>query len=370
MIPISSPSLTDAERRNLLAAFDSTWISSRGEFLDRFETKFAARCDVANAISAANGTVALHLALKSLGVEPGDEVILPAFTYVATANTVLQCGATPVFVDVDPLDWCIDTSQLAAAMSPRTVGVLSVDIYGHPADYDTLRAFADERGLWWVSDSAEAVFAEYRGRVVGADADVTTFSFFGNKVLTSGEGGCVTTNDERLASKMRSLKNQGNHPTRRYFHDELGYNYRLTNLQAAILVAQLDRASSLIDARSRVISIYESAFLENPRIGLQPVREHVVRSPWMMSLTLARGDRDSRDRLIRELAAEGVESRPTFESLHTLPYMPAAERETFPVTERISASGLSLPTYPDLDSSSVKTVIELVERLVAPPTER
>lgn len=364
MIPISSPSLGDHERDNLIAAFDSTWISSRGRFIEAFEEQFANRCNASSAVTVANGTVALHLALLALGISVGDEVIIPALTYVATANAVLYCGAVPICVDVDADDWCIDAEALEDAITDRTVGILSVDIYGQPCDYAAIRDIVERHGLWWVSDSAEALFAEYDGRVVGADADVTTFSFFGNKVITCGEGGCVTTRNGELAEKIRVLKNQGNHPTRRYFHEVLGYNYRLTNLHAAILMAQLQRVDDLLAQRQRVIAAYEEK-LVNPQIRFQVVRQNVKRSPWMMSLILLGHDRLERQMVIDEMALSGVETRPFFEPIHHLPYLKTNNRNQLPRTERLSAAGLCLPTYPDLTEQEIDHIVTTLDRVLS-----
>jgi perosamine synthetase len=355
VIHVSAPSIGEHERQLLVEAFDSTWISSRGEFLDAFEARFAQMSGARHCASVSNGTVALHLALAALGVGPGDEVIMPALTYVATANAVLYCGATPVFVDVTEDDWSLDLRQVEAAITPATVGVLSVDLYGHPAKYRELRELADRTGLWWVSDSAEAVFAQDNGILAGSLADATTFSFFGNKVLTSGEGGAVTTNDEGLMASMGVLKNQGVNPTTRYFHDRLGYNYRLTNLQAALLVAQLDRADEIIQTRTAIIDRYEASLRSSPAVQLQPVRAGVTRSPWLMTATLRGVDRRARDGVMSAMADRGVETRPIFVPMTALPHL-SGEHGPTPTSADLSSRGISLPTHPGLADAQVDEV--------------
>jgi perosamine synthetase len=357
VIPVSAPSIGSQERELLLKAFDSTWISSRGEFLDEFESEFARRCHARHALSVANGTVALHLALAALGVGPGDEVIMPALTYVATANAVLYCGATPVFVDVTEDDWSMSLEQMEAARTPATVGFISVDLYGHPAKYDALRRAADRLGIWWVSDSAEAVLASDNGIIAGSTADITTFSFFGNKVFTCGEGGAVTTNSDELGARMAVLKNQGVNPTTRYFHDGLAYNYRLTNLQAALLVAQLGRADEIIGSRTAVIERYESNFADASTLVPQPVRAGVVRSPWLMTATIPGSDRTARDAVMSAMTQSGVETRPIFVPMTHLPHLPSANRPT-PVSEDLSDRGISLPTYPELSLDQVDEICD------------
>lgn len=365
MIPVSAPSIGALERELLLKAFDSTWIASRGEFIDAFENEFARRCSAHHALTVANGTAALHLALAALGVGPGDEVILPALTYVATANAVLYCGATPVFVDVTEDDWSISLEQIEAAVTTSTVGFISVDLYGHPAKWASLRRTADRLGIWWVSDSAEAVLATDNGLIAGSTADVTTFSFFGNKVFTCGEGGAVTTNSDHLRARMASLKNQGVSPDTRYFHDCLAYNYRLTNLQAALLVAQLRRAEELIAARTTVIERYESNFAVDHLLLPQPVRTGVVRSPWLMTATIPGADRASRDAVMAAMTEAGVETRPIFVPMTHLPHLPAA-RNAIPVSEDLSSRGISLPTFPELTLGLVDEICDRLRSVIGP----
>ncbi len=242
-IPVASTDLGGNEERYVVDAIRSSWISSTGPYLSRFEREYAAACGASSAVAVCNGTVALHLALLGLDVRPGDEVLVPSLTYVATANAVRYVGAEPVFVDVDRETWCLDPAQIEAAITRRTKGIIVVHLLGHPADMDRINHIAAVNGLWVVEDAAEAPLATYKGRVVGGLAKMATFSFFGNKILTCGEGGAITLNDPQLDTRLRILRGQGMDPQRRYYFPVTGYNFRLTNVAAAILCASWSGAT-------------------------------------------------------------------------------------------------------------------------------
>lgn len=353
--PVSRPSLSEIEERYLLDAFRSGWISSIGPYLRQFEDRFATRCGVDFAVATASGTTALHLALAAAGIGAGDEVIVPDLTYVATANAVAYCGARAVCVDVLPSTWCIDPAAVEAAIGPRTRAVIAVDAYGHPADYESLRAIARRHGLFLLADAAESFGASANGQPTGSLADATTFSFFGNKIITSGEGGCVTTADPTLADRMRLLRGQGMDPHRRYWFPVLGYNYRMTNLCAALLCAQLDRADDIIAERDRVVAGYEEQLAGVPMVTAQPTSPDVRRGPWMASFLIGQErSTDLRDRVAARLAQLGVDTRPFFVPIHELP----AHSQTgdFAVTTDLSRRGINFPTYVDMDEPAVKAV--------------
>lgn len=364
--PVARPSLTELEEKYVLDAVRSGWVSSQGPYLERFEDEFAARCGARAALATSNGTVALHLVLAAAGIGPGDEVILPALTYVATANAVGYCGARPVFVDVDPDTWCIDVDQVRSAISPRTRAVIAVDLYGHPADYTDLRQTCAAQGLLLVGDAAESFGANLRGTPTGGLADATTFSFFGNKVITCGEGGCVTTFDDKLADRMRLLRSQGMDPQRRYYFPVVGFNYRLTNVAAALLCAQLERSTAIITRREQVISMYEKSFMNVDILSPQPIAAEVKRAPWMASFLVGEpGDRTSRDRLAARLDQLGVETRPFFVPLHELPPYRVTPGVTFPVTEELSRRGINLPTYDGLTDEDMAEIVDRVRIAVS-----
>lgn len=365
--PVSAPNLGDNEEAYLLDAFRSSWISSSGQYVDRFEQEFAELTGTRHAASAANGTAALHLALAALGVGAGDEVIVPAFTYVATANAVKYCGAEPVLVDVSPSTWCIDAAQIADAITERTKGIIVVHIYGHPCDMDAINEIAAARGLWVVEDAAEAHFATYKGRPVGGLSSIGMFSFYGNKVITSGEGGVLTYNSDELDHRVRMLRSQGMDPTRRYFHPVIGYNYRLTNLACAILCGQLERRAELLDARNAIFAGYRDDLSGIPGIGFHAVANWAVPAPWLFCITV---DEDefgmSRDALAAGLAAQGVDSRPFFVPLHLMPPFQDHRRNVrgrFPVAEELGTTGLNLPTYGALARDDIAMICDLIDGL-------
>jgi perosamine synthetase len=283
-IPVAAPVLGGNEKTYVLDCLDSTWISSSGKYLDRFEAAFAEFCGVSDAIACSNGTTALHLALLGLDLGPGDEVIVPTLTFVATANAVTYCGARPVFVDVDPETWTIDPATVEAKITPRTKGIIVVHLFGHPADMDAIGAIARRHGLFVLEDAAQAHGAEYRGRRTGSLSELATFSFFGNKIVTTGEGGMVTTSDRSLATRMRMLRTHGMDPSRRYWHPVIGYNYRMTNMAAAIGLAQLERVQWQLDRRHELAAWYREELAHTDVLSLQAEKDWGRHVWWMFSV--------------------------------------------------------------------------------------
>ena len=363
-IPIAAPDLGGREEEYVVRAVRSSWISSAGEFLDRFETEFAELCGTTSAVAVCNGTVALHLAMLALGARRGDEVLVPSLTYIATANAVRYVGAEPVFVDIDPDTWCIDPNLIEASITPRTRGIIAVHLYGHPADMDAINHVAAAHDLWVVEDAAEAHLATYKGRPVGGLAAMGTFSFYGNKMFTSGEGGALTLSDTQFDSRLRTLRGQGVDPTRRYYFPVTGYNFRITNVACAILCAQLERRTEIIQRRQEIFRLYAELLDSIPGLGFQPIAPWARPAPWLYCMTVDAGVFGlTRDELIAHLAAEGIDSRPFFIPLHTLPpFREASEgrREMLPVTERVASIGLNLPTYPDLTHKSQQRIGETI----------
>lgn len=365
-IPAASVDLTGNEEQYVLQALRSSWISSTGEFVAKFERDFATACAVNFAIGTCNGTVALHLAMLALDVRPGDEVLVPSLTYVATANAIRYVGAEPVFVDVDPQTWCIDPMLLENSITPRTKGIIAVHLYGHPADMDRINHIAAVHGLWVVEDAAEAPFATYKERSVGGLAQIGTFSFYGNKLITCGEGGAVTINNEQLAIRARTLWGQGMDPKRQYYFPVTGYNFRLTNVACAILCAQLERVETIIEKRKRIYARYLDQLSSIAGIGFQPTAEWAKLSPWLFCITV---DQDqcgiSRDDLMRALKNSGIDTRPFFIPLHTLP--PFRERsrqrgEQLRITSSLSASGINLPTYTLMTDDVIDSVCDVIRK--------
>jgi perosamine synthetase len=364
-LPVAAPDLDGNEEKYVVDAVRSSWISSGGPYLTRFEDEFAELCDTRHAIAVSNGTAALHLALLALDLGPGDEVIVPSLTYIASVNAIKYVGATPVFVDVDPITWCLDVEAVAAAMTHRTRAVVAVHLYGQPADMDGLRAMCTPRGIRIVEDAAEAPMASYHGRPTGGLGDIGTFSFYGNKLFTSGEGGAITLNDHSMASNIRLLRGQGMDPNRRYWFSVVGYNYRLTNVAAALLCAQLERRLDFMKRRSEIYAQYTERLAGIPGITVQANVFGATRSPWLYSILV---DEESfgisRDDLMTRLAATGIETRPFFPPIHRLPPYEGSRVTgvNLAVTERLAAQGLNLPTFVGLGPDSVDLICDEVVR--------
>lgn len=364
-IPVAAPMLVGNEKAYVMDCLDSTWISSNGKYIERFESAFANFCGVKHAATCSNGTTALHLALMALGVKRGDEVIVPTLTFVATANAVVYCGARPVFVDSEPETWNLDPGQIEALITPRTKGIIVVPLYGHPVDMDPIMSIAQRRGLFVLEDAAEAHGAEYKGRRVGAIGDVATFSFFGNKIVTTGEGGMVITNDDALANKVRQLKGQGVDPNRRYWFPTIGYNYRMTNVAAAIGLAQLEKVAWHIERRREVANWYYARLRGVPSLTLPAEKEWARNVYWMFSVVLGDKVRSSRDEVMARLLEQGIETRPIFYPMHILPpYRRSAKGQRFPVADRVSSRGMSLPTWAGLKEEDVEFVCEALKKCI------
>lgn len=359
MIPVYQPFIGEREKQYVMEALDSTWISSRGLFLDRFEREFAAYVNSQQGIAVSNGTVALHLALAALGIGPGDEVIVPTLTYVASINAIKYVGATPVFVDSEPQYWNLDPAQIERLITPHTRAIEVVHLYGHPASMDEVAAVASRHGLAIIEDAAEAHGAMYRDRKVGSIGTVSTFSFFGNKIVTTGEGGMVVTSDSGLAETARHLRGQGVSRTRTYWHDVVGYNYRMTNIAAAIGCAQLERVDQTIEAKRRIAGWYREHLDGIPGLTLQGEAPWARSVYWMNSVLV---DANRRDPLMNHLASQGIETRPFFYPAHTLPMYRTGE--TFPVAERLGASGINLPSFTTLTREDVATIAGHIRRFL------
>jgi perosamine synthetase len=355
-IPLFAPWIAPAAKAYVVDCLESGWISSVGPYVSRFERAFAAFCGATHALAVSSGTAALHLALAARGVGAGDEVIVPALTFVATANAVTYTGARPVFADVDPDTWTLRATDVEAALSPRTRAIVAVHLYGHPADMDPLRELARERKLLLVEDAAEAHGARYRGRVVGALGDIGCFSFFGNKLLSTGEGGMVVTNDAPLADAAASLRGHapGRDRAARYDHPHVGYNYRMTSLQAALGCAQLEDLDAVVARQAATAARYREGLAKVAGITLPPRAPWAAPITWLFSVLLP--DAAGRARAVATLDAAGIETRPFFTPLHTLaPYATGARH---PAAEDVAARGLNLPSSPTITSKEIDRVCE------------
>lgn len=351
LIPVYAPDISGNEKRYVNDCLDTSWISSIGIYTEKFEKACAEFSGVKHAIGVCNGTVALHLAIHCLDIGPGDEVIVPTFTYIASVNTIAQTGATPVFVDCCPDDWLIDPADVEAKITPRTKAIMPVHLYGTICDMTAVRQVADRHGLKIIEDCAEALGSFQDGRHAGTLGDVGTFSFFGNKTVTTGEGGMVVTNDDALAARMRKVKGQGQSLSRRYWHDEIGFNYRLTNICAAIGLAQMERIDTIL-ARKRAIADLYRQLLDGSGLTFQTRKAGLESSEWLVSALLPEGT--DRDAVMERMAVKGVDSRPVFYCAHHMPMF--RSDEAFPVSENIAARGISLPSFPALSDDDVRKV--------------
>ncbi|MBI4957061.1 MAG: DegT/DnrJ/EryC1/StrS family aminotransferase [Myxococcales bacterium] len=368
-IPVAAPVIGEREIAYVTDAVRSGWVSSIGPYIERFERDFAALCGTRHAIAVANGTVALHLAFAALGIGPGDEVIVPDLTFVATAHAALAAGATPVFADVEPDTWCLDPVAVERALGPKTRAIVPVHLYGHPADMDALGRLASAAGVALVEDAAEAHGATLGGRVVGALGRVATFSFYGNKILTTGEGGMVTTDDDALAARLRLLKDHGMRPERRYFHTELAWNYRMTNLQAALGVAQLEQAADFIAQKRRIFGWYREELGARTDLELNVERPGARNVYWMTSVVLGARAAASRDGVAAELRAAGVDNRPFFVPMSELPHLAHYRKvgrgaDDCPVARRLGARGLNLPSGCGLSEPDVRRAARTLARVL------
>lgn len=349
-IPVYEPYRAPHAKRYVDDCMDTNWISSKGKYLALFEEKCAEYLGVERAAAVSNGTVALHLALLALGIGPGDEVIVPSLTYVASANAIAYVGATPVFVDSKIETLQMDPLDVARKITPKTRAILAVHLYGHPCELDALQKLCCERGLFLVEDCAEAFGSFYRGVHVGTQCDVSTFSFFGNKTLTTGEGGLVICRNRELDQKVRLLRSQGTPVEGRYWHSVVGYNYRMTHLAAAIGVAGLEVIEEILEKKRAIAAFYERNI---------PLRFHqavgpVVHSYWMCSVLL-----DKREALRAFLSERGIETRPFFHPVHQLPMY--AKGEQLPQAEALSAQGVNLPSFPALTEEQLCRICDAIE---------
>jgi perosamine synthetase len=363
MIPVASPVLGEREAALVADAVRSGWVSSQGAYVRAFEDAVCARCLSPYALATCNGTAALHLALAAIGIGPPDEVIVPALTFIATANAVRYVGAEPVFVDCDASTWCINQTECERALTNRTRAVIVVHLYGHPTDMDPIIAWARPRGIHVIEDAAEALGSTYRNQPVGCISDIGIFSFYGNKVITTGEGGMLLCREPHVYDRARLLRDHFMDPQRRYWHQELGYNYRMTNIQAALGVAQLERLDEFLRRKRAVAETYRRRLTRLPGVEMQAEASWARSAWWMSSIVLNPEKGWDRDHVAEELNSAGIETRPTFIPLHLLP--PYARNDSHPKAERVGAYGLSLPSGAGLTNDEQERVISHLETMAA-----
>ncbi|RTE51720.1 DegT/DnrJ/EryC1/StrS family aminotransferase [Arenibacter aquaticus] len=360
-IPISQPSITQKEIDYVTDAVTSTWISSLGKYIDRFEAEFADFCQSRYAICVSNGTVAIQLALAAYDIGKGDEVIMPNLSFVATANATLHSGAKPVFADVDPVNLCIDPTKIEHLITPNTKAIMPVHLYGHPAQMEAILEVAGKHNLLVIEDAAEAHGATVNGRPVGSLGNCATFSFYGNKNITTGEGGMITTNDEDFYNKCKYLRDHAMSKEKRYWHTAPGFNFRMTNIQAAIGCAQLERVGDFMAKRQLIFSWYKKHLGEINKVSLNKTNDWATNAYWLICLEHKDWTATDRDQFMTDLKKHGVDSRPYFYPMSQMPYI--NEKVDTPVSDMVSQRGINLPTFFDLEESQVKFICDVLKQL-------
>lgn len=362
-LPLAIPDLSGNEEKYLNSCLTSSWISSKGIYIDRFEKKFAEFTGTKYAISTSNGTTALHLVLSALGCGPGDEVIVPDLTFVATANTVAYTGAKPVLADVERDSWSINIGEIRRKISGRTRGIIAVHLYGNPAEMEEILQIAGEHNLWVIEDAAEAHGAGIkiagRWKKVGSIGIAGIFSFYGNKIITCGEGGMVTTGNRDLAEKMKILRDHGQDPLKRYYHPVIGYNYRLTNMQAAIGLAQLERINHFLKAKEKIAAGYRQKLERVKGLKFQEQNPGKKSVCWLFSMTIEPPYKLTRDQLMAVFEKNAVECRPFFHPLHTMP--PYHEKKAYKEAEFLAGHGINLPSFVTITDSQIERVTEIIK---------
>ncbi|XOV90876.1 MAG: DegT/DnrJ/EryC1/StrS family aminotransferase [Bacteroidota bacterium] len=355
--PVYQPNIGEEEKANVLECLDSTWISSKGKFITQFEEDFARIQSSKYAISVCNGTVALHVALLALGIGPGDEVLVPSFTYIASVNAIAYTGAKPVFVDITEDGLLINPREISKHINQRTKAIMAVHLYGDSCDMHMISEIAIKHGLFIIEDCAEALGTKFNNQPVGTFGHISTFSFFGNKTITTGEGGMITTNDSKLYNLARRLKGQGLADGMEYWHDILGYNYRMTNICAAIGVAQIKKIDQNI-SKKRALAFQYFDELQDLNIQLPRKSKEVFHTYWMFNILLE--NEEIRKALREYLIQKGIETRPSFYPAHQMPMYNGQKDLDLPVTESISSRGINLPSYPELGKEDISFISEQI----------
>ena len=364
-IPLAKPSFGPIEKKLVNESLDSGWISSIGPLVEQFGREFGKTVNARYALPICNGTAALHLALIALGIKAGDEVIVPALTFAASANSITYVGAKPVFVDIEPATFNLDLDQVAKKITKRTKAIMSVDLYGHPVDFVKVKALTNKYKLHFISDSAESLGSLYRGKPFGGMAEVTTYSFFGNKIVTTGEGGMLVTNSKKIYDMARFYRDQAKDITvHNYYHPAIGYNYAMTSLQAAVGIGQLRRLKKFVTQKRAIAARYKTLFSDVPGLSWQTEAGYAQTNWWMFSLLVDKKKFGrTRDELRQFLAKKGIETRPFF---YPLPQLPPYQKDNvgkkFPITEKIAAAGLNLPSFASLTQKEIHRVVTEIRR--------
>lgn len=364
MIPVNEPLIGEKEFAYINECLKTGWISSAGKFIEEFEKEFAAYIDMKYGIAVNNGTNALILALRALDLPVGSEVIIPTFTIISCALACTYNNLKPVLVDCESGTWNMNVHQIEERITNKTRAIMIVHIYGHPVDMDPVIEIARKHNLYVVEDAAEAIGAEYKGRKCGSFGDLSCFSFYANKTITTGEGGMVLTGDGKLAEKLRRLRNLGFIPQRRFYHEELGYNFRMTNIQAAIGLAQLERIEEHIERKRRTGRLYTELLKDIPCLQLPIEKEWARNIYWMYGIVLDEKTGINAEEFDKRLLEKGVQTRPFFLGMHKQPAfhkMGLFVGEHYPVTERIAKQGLYLPSGLTLKEEEIRETVKAIE---------
>lgn len=368
-VPVNEPLLDGNEKKYLNECIDTGWISSEGPFIKRFEQEFALRVQRKYAVAVSNGSVALDAAVLALGLKKGDEVIMPTFTIISCAAAVVRAGAIPVLVDSDPLTWNMDIRHIEAKITPRTKAVMVVHIYGLPVDMNPIISLAEKYGLKIIEDAAEMHGQTYRNRPCGSFGDISTFSFYPNKHITTGEGGMIVTDDEQLAEKCRSLRNLCFKPEQRFVHDELGFNFRMTNLQAALGVAQLERLDEFVQRKRRMGLKYTEMLQEVKNIDLPVVKtDYAENIYWVYGIVLKKNVSFDAKEAMARLAAYRIGTRPFFWCMHEQPVfikMGLFKGEKYPVAENLSRQGFYIPSGLAVTDEQMEYVVKCTKEILS-----
>ncbi len=362
MIPVAEPKLDGNELKYITDCVSSGWISSIGKYITKFEEEFSNFIGTKHGIATSNGTTALHLALVAFGIGEKDEVIIPTLSFIATANCVAYTGAKPVFVDSEPNTWNIDPEKIKEKITDRTKAIIPVHLYGHPADMDPIMDLADDHHLLVIEDAAEAHGAAYRGKKVGRIGHVGCFSFYGNKIITTGEGGMITTNDEEFMERAMMLRDHAMSKEKRYWHPFIGYNYRMTNMQAAVGLAQIERINDFIEIKRRNAEKYNERLGGISSITKPPEMEWALNVYWLYSILV---DNIQRDDFTARLRKKEIDTRPFFYPMHTQPPYASLRNERLKVAEAIAQKGVSLPSATTLREDQIDYICRIITEILS-----
>jgi len=362
-IPLAKPDFSATSKKLVNQCLNSGWISSIGKFVDQFADEFRQKVNTQYALPVSSGTAALHLALIALNIGPNDEVIVPALTFVASVNAIKYVGAKPIFIDIEPDTFNLDIAKIESTITKKTKAIITVDLYGHPVDFAKVQHLCQKHHLKFISDSAESLGSLYKGQLTGRQADVSTFSFFGNKIVTTGEGGMLVTNNQKIYQTAKLYRDQGKDTSvHNYYHPVIGYNYAMTNLQAAVGIGQLKRLNRFVAQKRNIADQYQKQLADISGLSFQKEANYARSNYWMFSLLVDKAVFGrSRDELMIYLLKRGIETRPFFYPMHQLPpYKKGLKASDYPVTKRISEQGMNLPTYASLTKTQIKRICDTI----------